>query len=267
MVRHTILNSLRGYRVKFGAEYGEMVIACDSRNYWRKREFPYYKASRKKHQDKSILDWKQVFGYMDTIKAEVKAFLPYRVIDVDGAEADDVIAALVHWDMGSVLGRSERILILSGDHDFIQLQTDPTVKQYDPIHKKWVTDRDPGKYLFEHVMRGDVGDGIPNVLSDDDTFVDASKKQKPLTQKRIDSIRATFDLKKLVAAASSEFSSGVYANYLRNKRLIDLSLVPPELEARIIESYETQAGKGREKLLPYFMSKNLRNLTQSVSDF
>ena len=253
MVRHMVLNSLRSYKVKFGSEYGEMVIACDNTNYWRKKVFPYYKANRKKNQEKSELDWKQIFECLNKIRAELKEYFPYRVIDIESAEADDIIATLIkhHYT-------EEKILILSGDKDFIQLHTFNNVKQFDPVRKKWISHNDPNRYLDEHILKGDAGDGIPNVLSADNCFV-VGERQKPLTQKKID---ALIDL-----GLEGKFDHPQCRNFMRNRSLIDLSLIPAEIAEKINQSYESQSGKSRDKMFNYFIANKLKHLMENIQEF
>ena len=253
MVRHMILNSLRSYKTKFGSKYGEMVIACDNTNYWRKQVFPYYKANRKKNQEKSEMDWRSIFETMNKIREELKVYFPYRVIDIESAEADDIIATLVEEAPST-----EDILILSGDKDFIQLHTYQFVKQYDPVRKKWITHEDPDRYLLEHVLKGDSGDGIPNVLSSDNCFV-VGDRQKPLTQKKIDAL--------IELDVQAKFDHPLFVNYWRNRKLIDLHYIPKEIKEKIMESYQGQTGKGREKLMNYFIANKLKNLMESIGEF
>lgn len=251
MVRHMVLNSLRSYKQKFGTEYGEMVIACDNTNYWRKQVFPYYKANRKKSQEASELDWKSIFETLNKIRSELKEYFPYRVIDIESAEADDIIATLVqHFSEFNPVD----ILILSGDKDFIQLHTHENVKQYDPVRKKWIKHEDPKQYLFEHVLKGDSGDGIPNILSSDNCFV-VGERQKPLTQKKID------------AMMKDGIDSKQQRNYERNKQLIDLSFVPAEIASKVIESYEAQQNKPRDKMFNYFIANKLKHLMEHIGEF
>lgn len=252
LFRHMVINSIRSYKQKFSNEYGEIVIACDDKNYWRKKVFPYYKANRKKNREASELNWTTVFNIFDKIKQELREYFPYRVIQVESAEADDIIATLVRHS------EDEKVLILSGDKDFVQLQTDSRVKQYDPVRKKWVTHDNPYRYLIEHILKGDAGDGIPNVLSDDDTFV-ANKRQKPLTQKKIDELEDT-DI-------SGKLDHPLFSNFYRNRRLVDLSLIPKEIKDQILTKYEQEAGKGREKIFVYFMLFKLKHLMENLSDF
>lgn len=256
MVRHMILNSLRSYKVKFGEDYGEMVIACDNTNYWRKQRFPYYKANRKKNIESSELNWKSIFECMNKIRSELKEYFPYRVIDVESAEADDIIATLVS-KFGTELNTGEKILILSGDKDFIQLHTYANVEQYDPTRKKWIKHDDPERFLHEHILKGDAGDGVPNVLSPDNVFV-VGDRQRPLTARKLEKIMGT-DLE--------EMDTTLARNYSRNACLIDLSFTPESIREKVMEQYNAQENRDRSKLLNYFIANKLKNLTEHLSEF
>ena len=255
MVRHMVLNSLRSYRNKFSNEFGELVIACDNKNYWRKQVFPYYKANRKKSQEASELDWASIFECMNKIRSELKEFFPYKVVDVDACEADDIIATLCKYS------DHDDVLILSGDKDFIQLHSYPNVKQYDPVRKKWINHPNPKQYKREHILRGDSGDGVPNVLSDDDTFVTPNKRQKPLTQKKIDAMLDMF------GNLAENIDKTTLRNYQRNIKLIDLYAIPDSVEERILDVYKSLESKPRDKLFNYFVSNKLKHLTEHIQEF
>lgn len=259
LLRHMILNSIRMNRTKFVGEYGEVVIACDSRNYWRKQLFPYYKASRKKTRDQSGLDWNEIFRVLNKVREELKEYFPYPVLNVETAEADDVIASLCKM-YGRDLG-GDPILILSGDKDFMQLQKYANVTQYDPIRKRFLKTNNPEKYLLEHILRGDTGDGIPNVLTEDDCFV-AGARQRQLRQKSIDEIMSA-DWPEDWSKADETF----VRNYNRNRSLIDLSYIPEDLEEKILEEYNSQLGKQRNKLFNYFIKNKLKHLTECIGEF
>jgi hypothetical protein len=254
MVRHMVLNSIRMYKTKFGPEYGEFVIACDNKNYWRKQLFPYYKANRKKSQAASELDWKAIFECLNKIRSELKEHFPYRIIDVESAEADDIIGTLC-IEFGNT---NEKILILSGDKDFQQLQRYINIRQYNPVMKKFITCNDPDKFLAEHILKGDAGDGIPNILSDDNCFVLGSR-QKPMTQKKMDDL--------INLGLDGKLDHPNFRNYVRNKQLIDLTQMPEGIKLQILESYDEQANKKSSNLLNYFIANRLKNLTESIQDF
>ena len=252
MVRHMILNSLRMYRTRFSSEFGEMVLCYDSRHYWRRDYFPQYKANRKKGREKSAQNWDAIFECLNTIKEEIRTNMPYKFLEVYGAEADDIIATICSE-------YNEEIMILSGDKDFIQLQKFPNVNQYSPITKKMVNGANPVGYLKEHVFKGDVSDGIPNVLSSDNTFVEGLR-QRPLGKNKIASwIEHDFN----DVAPNDE----VKRNYQRNQKLIDLTYIPSELSDEILETYRSSSYGDRSKLLNYFIQKRLKTLTESISEF
>ena len=252
MVRHMILNSLRMYRSRFSSEYGELVLCYDSKHYWRRDYFPEYKFGRRKSREKSTHDWDAIFLCLNEIKDELKNNLPYKFLEVYGAEADDIIGTLCATI-------SEEIMIISGDKDFIQLQRFPNVKQFSPITKKTVNGANPGGYLKEHIFKGDSGDGVPNVLSPDNTFTDGLR-QRPLGKKKIASwMEHDFD----DVAPNDE----VKRNYQRNRKLIDLTYTPDELSREIIDTYNEAPFGDRSKLLNYFIQKRLKNLTESIGEF
>jgi len=259
LLRHMILNSIRMNRVKFASEYGEMIIACDATDNWRKKYFPYYKANRKVSRDESSIDWKEMFRILNKIREELSEHFPYPTIRVETAEADDVIATLCH-EHGRELG-GEPILILSGDKDFQQLQRYANVNQYDPTRKRWIRCSDPETFLIEHILKGDASDGIPNVLSSDDTFV-ARARQKPMRQKFIDSV-----LEANKPEASTVFTDEISRNYQRNRVLIDLNCVPEDIAEQTLQMFEAQQDKGRGKLFNYFIKHKLKNLTECITEF
>ena len=252
MVRHMVLNSLRMYRTRFLSEFGEMVLCFDSKHYWRRDYFPEYKHSRRKNRGTDDKDWDSIFECLNNIKDEVKTHMPYKSVEVYGAEADDIIATLCSE-------YAEEIMILSGDKDFIQLQRFPNVKQYSPITKKMINGEDPVRYIKEHVFKGDTSDGVPNVLSPDNTFVDGLR-QKPMTKKKIE---AWIDHDFEDVAPNDE----VKRNYQRNLKLIDLTYTPVELSSEILETYRESPSGDRSQLLNYFIKKRLSILTESIGEF
>ena len=258
LVRHMVLNSLRGHNKKFRKEYGEMVIACDSKNVWRREIFPNYKAGRKATREKSQHDWDAIFSMLHTIKDEIRSFLPYKVIELETAEADDIIATLVKRIQNQVGPNHEKkVLILSGDKDFIQLHG-PNVKQYNPVLNKFVgKGEDPVIYIKEHILKGDRSDGIPNVLSDDNVFIDG-RRQRPLSKKKIES---------WVNEVFMTFTEEEQKNYSRNRKLIDLSCIPPELEEKIINEFIDAKVASRDKILNYFITKKLKTLIEVIDEF
>ena len=251
MVRHMILNSIRMYRMEHHDEYGEVVLTWDSKHSWRRDYFPEYKASRRKGREESDLDWEDIFGTLNKIRNEIKQNFPYKYLEVFGAEADDIIGFLCEEN------KNEKIMIISGDKDFIQLQKYPNVTQWSPITKKQVNGFDPTIYLKEHILKGDTSDGVPNILSPDNTFVDGLR-QRPLSRKKIQS---------WLLGGGSDWNDEVKRNFQRNSTLIDLSRTPEELKNQIRLEYNNAPHGDRSKLLNYFMQNKLKELTENIGEF
>lgn len=259
LIRHMVLNSLRMYNTKFGEKYGEMVICSDDKKYWRRDIFPYYKASRKKDREESPFDWTLIFETLNKVRDEIKENLPYKVIQVEKTEADDIIATLCHKH-GVYLKNdsSEKILILSSDKDFMQLQKFVNVEQFSPMGKKFLRSDDPQRFLKEHILKGDRSDGIPNFLSSDDTFV-AEVRQKPVTEKKLNT---------WVTQEPESFCNEVMLrNYKRNEMLIDLSKIPQDIQDRIIETYNSAPKNSRDKIFNYFIKYRMKMLMEHIQEF
>lgn len=256
IVRHIALNTYRHYRTKFRGKYGELVLCQDSGDCWRKGVFPLYKANRKKDREGNEDKWERVFGALNKIREEVRDHFPYKQMKVRGCEADDIIGVLVKRFHGD-----EPILIVSSDKDFFQLHKYEGVAQYSPMAKKMVRCDDPQGTLTEHIIRGDSGDGIPNILSDDDTLATEGKRQKPVTAKRMKELQESLVFGNLFSDES------VRKNWERNRTLIDLSQIPPEVEERVINTWEEPIGVSRSGLLNYFMEHRLKNLMECIGEF
>ena len=260
LVRHMVLNSLRGINKKFRKDYGELVIASDGKHSWRKQIFPNYKANRKKNREQSGHDWETIFDVINHIKSELKEFMPYKLIELETAEADDVIAVLIR-KMEKIVGpnHAKKILIVSGDKDFIQLHNE-WVKQYNPILNKYVgKDETPSIYIKEHILKGDRSDGVPNILSDDNVFVEG-RRQRPLSKKKINELICAGFLHTVLNDEEQK-------NYDRNRKLIDLTFIPQELEKKIKSEFDNIKVATRDKILNYFISRKLKTLIEVIDEF
>ena len=257
LVRHIILNSLRSYVRQFSQTYGKnVIICCDNRKYWRKEAFPYYKANRRKDRDASQINWSAIFEIAGKIKEEMKQSLPYKVLDVDGAEADDIIAVLV-----KKFAAQEPILILSSDKDYMQLQKHgKNIKQYSPILKRFIHTDDPELYIREHIIRGDRGDGVPNFLSADSTFVSGERQKTINNQKLTEWLKAPTPES---FCTTDEMKRG----YSRNQILVDMDYIPANICEAIVTAYLETKPATRSKLLTYLMAYKMKNLIPVADEF
>ena len=261
LVRHMILKSIRSYRNKFRGEFGDLIICCDDRNYWRKDSFPYYKGNRKADRENSKIDWNQLFGCLNTVRDELIEFFPYKVLRVDRAEADDIIGRVCNrfgMDTAMYYGVDEKILILSGDKDFGQLQKYSNVWQYSPATKKWIEVDDPKAFLQEHIIKGDSSDGIPNIASSDACVVEKIR-QTPIRKRKIESWKH-LDPKDYCG-------ENMLRNWHRNNTMVNLDMIPEDIITEIDRAFDTHKVPPRGGLFNYFIEKGLKELTQHIGDF
>lgn len=254
-IKHITFNSIRANKIKFEKDFGELVICADDTNYWRKNDFPYYKARRKEDQKKSEINWSELFKIMAEVRNDIKENFHYKLIQVPHAEADDIIGTLVHKH-GAIINasNSEPILILSGDKDFIQLHSYANVKQWSPAQKKWIGSNDPDKFLFEHILKGDRDDGVPNILSPDNSLA-MKIRQKPITKGRIERWN------------SGDFTEEEQKRFDRNAKLIDLTHTPKNIQDEILSQFAVEKPMNRAKIRKYFVKNSLGDLYKQINDF
>lgn len=247
LIRHMVLNSLRSVRSRFYGTYGELVICCDGPKVWRKDVYPYYKAKRKVSRDNSGIDWQLILSTVNKLRDELKETFPYKVLQVEGAEADDIIATLCR-------NTNEPSLIVSKDKDFLQLLSLGHVSHYSPkIQNMWTVD-DPRDFLEELILKGDSIDGVPNIMADPDVFMVPGKRQPPMTKKRLEAFK-------------QEIPPEFRENYERNKKLVSLFEIPEPLVNTIMETYRNCETRDRSGLLDYFIKHRLAQLSGSIGDF
>ena len=252
MVRHMVLNSIRGFNLKFKEEFGQQILCSDAEFPWRRKVFPHYKHTRRANREKSGQDWDNIFKLIMDIKEEIAENLPYMVLSVDNAEADDIIATLVKQQ------KEDKYIIISGDKDFIQLQKFDGVYQYSPILKRFIgEDMYAEEFLHQQIIKGDRSDGIPNILSPSDIFT-TKEKQRPINKKRLEEWSKLDDI---------PLGSETRQYYQRNKQLIDFTEIPKEIENQVINRYASYKVPNRSKLLPYFINYKLKSMMTNINDF
>lgn len=264
LIRHVILSQLKYYNTKYKQQYGKLIVCCDGRNYWRKKVFPYYKANRKAMRSKIDMDWNLIFETINEVIDDLHNNFLFPVIRVDYAESDDVIATLTKYFQdhevveGPMFDSKQDILIVSSDKDFVQLQTFDNVKQISPVTKKFVDDPNPALYLAKKCMIGDKGDGVPNVYSDDDAFINGKKCPK-MTQKRIDAL--------LEQGYENCTDATIKRNWHRNKVLIDFAYIPEKITNRILDEYQKPLQGNKQKIFEYLIKHQCNLLLNDINGF
>ena len=259
-VRHAVLKGIMYFNHRFSKDYGRMVLCFDSTNYWRTKEFKHYKAARKKKQKSGDIDWGRIYGFFSVVKEEISENTSFLTMQIPTLEADDIISTICEG-----YHDKEKILIVSSDKDFQQLQKYDNVKQYSPAHRDFIVCEDPEHFLIEHIIRGDSSDGIPNVMSDGDTFVTEDKKQKIMNAKRFNAI-----LDKVNDGSVYDSDYEYNENYERNERLIDLSLIPAGSKTSVVNAFEMEksiSNKREDSMMDYLISNNLKSLLEELDKF
>lgn len=166
LTKHYILEDLFDVSREFGSKFGELVICLDnpSDGYWRKDIYSGYKSSRKSGREKSEINFNEVFDELEPLIEQIQKNLPWKVVSVPKAEADDIILVL-----SREYNKFENILIYSPDKDMIQAQRNTeNVFQYSALTKKWLVPENKHEHMdhwiMEHCVLGDSGDDVPKVV-------------------------------------------------------------------------------------------------------
>jgi len=251
-VRHMAMMFFQTYRKKY-PKHGEIILCCDGPNSWRKEHYPYYKANRvrDKDVDDSGFDWKEFYRVLNLVREEMKTRMPYKVIHIDRVEGDDGMGVLARNLKGPHT-------VVSNDKDMGQLTRYEGVTIYSPLKGIEVKINDPERYLREHIIYGDKGDFVPNILSDDDVFVNPDKRQKSIFKKKLDGY--------MEGELTDHFPE---ENVKRNVLMIDLEQIPQEYCDKIMASYEEQKEKKvtRSQIYDYFVEKRLAKLLEDIQNF
>ena len=250
LLRHTVLNTIRQYKqMHRHVDHGGFVICCDSPKNWRKESFPEYKANRKKKRETDTTDWTSLFEFLHQMIDDLRNYFPYKVVKVESAEADDIIAVLTQEEM------KNPTTIISSDKDFIQLQKYEGVQQWSPLTKEWVKG-DPEASLWEKLVKVEAGDGVPNILSSDDTFIVEGKRQRPISKKKMEMWKED----------RSSWTDEMHRNFNRNEMMVDLEKTPESIRINIINQFREQVPP-HGRLMEYFTEKRLKNLMEHIEEF
>lgn len=258
-LKYVILNSLRANIKRFKLDYPDIVIAVDNGDggYWRRDIASYYKGNRKKHRDESDWDFDVIFKVVNSLKDGLVANFPYKILDIKRCEADDVAGVLVkHFH-----AKYEKIMLVSSDGDWSQLQKYNNIKQYNPVMAKQVKPKHggPGAVLKHKIIKGDRKDGIANILSAGDSVI-TETKQKMITNKNY--------TKWMTSNNPEEFCTPeMLARYKENERLLDLYQVPEKYENDILEAFNNYVLPKKSLIYPYLVTNGFSDMCNNISDF
>ena len=223
----------------------KLILASDSKNYWRKDIFPEYKAHRAKEREKSKIDYTKFFKEYGTFIKELKEVLPNtHFIEVERCEADDIIAVLCTEKY-----KNDTFINISTDSDFHQLLQYKNYVQFDPQKRRKIKHINPKQGLNIKILSGDRKDNIPPI------------------RPRIGKVTATG----LLSEGLDELlrDSTLKSSYDRNKQLIDLSMIPQEYKTKIMKEFNTFENKkfNSGALWQFLLKHKLDYLVKNVSTF
>jgi hypothetical protein len=228
--------------------YGKMCVAMDNKPYWRSEIFPHYKKNRKKLGDE--IHW----GIINEMELRLKDHTPWKIISIPTLEADDIIGTLA-----PIMAQKEECLIVSPDGDFRQLQIHENIHQIDIIRGRDMSCENPELFLREAFICGQTKDGIPNMLSDADTFVDPTKRQKPMTAKR---------KREFLKTDPAFWDDKTHlARYRENEKLIDLAKIPDDIKRKVKYEFALWPTTGKKPLRKYFVENRMAQCADNVRNF
>lgn len=272
MIKHSVFNSIRHNYNTHKSKYGKMVLACDSGS-WRYDVFPEYKHQRKvkRAADTSGIDWAYVNDVKDEIYSDLDKYFPFPLIKLPRCEGDDIIGVLTKYlsevpGVEDIFGNTDKesILIISSDKDNYQLHSlGKQIRQWSPMDKKLVGPKTSGRVaLLEKIVKGDSGDGVPNIKSTNKTFVDGIR-QKPISEKYLETFYSSNN------PIDECLTEDEKINYARNEQLVSYEKIPTDIQSAILLCYNEQLAKSHSKpnLMNYLTQNRMVNLLGQIHDF
>jgi hypothetical protein len=302
--RYYFLSSIFKYIEQFGIN--EVVLAVDSKKNWRKDVFPWYKGHRKLLRDKideeaegeGATEWFKFDEYyteLSTLLQEIKENIPFKVIEVESAEGDDVIGILTSKV-------NNEFVIVANDNDFVQLLKNDKVKLFNPLTKKFIECEDPKKQLMLKICKGDKGDFIPSIsdkhtykteflqycveklsiaknpsnaeviLNSDETVLYNSMFSF-MKEHGIKPSRVTIFSEKVAAGHINNDTLGQLLNeneemkkrFVRNGKLINLTYQPEELKVKVVDTYMDYEIPSLSGLFTYFVKRGYNGFLDDMS--
>lgn len=269
MLRHLVLNTIKQNLNTFKKQgYSEFIICVDNSTdgYWRKDIGYYYKQHRKIDRDESDWDFEGYFNNIHIIVDELKQNMPYKIIDINRIEADDIIAVLTK----KFCLESIPVMIVSSDGDFTQLHK-YGAKQYSPAQKKAVKPKhgSPQADLMYKLLKGDKKDTVApfNMRSDFHITKLDGERAKSIATKFVEKcIDATEEeLHELLLEKQEGIDQ--LARFKENQKLIDFDYIPEYIQNQILDSYTEANMQPKSKIYPYFVRSQLTQLMKDISMF
>lgn len=270
ILRHAIINSFTTLKKRFGAEYGELIIAVDGKKNFRKDIYEHYKAGRAEARKKSDIPWNIVFDIVHRLVDEAKENWPWAVIEVDRAEADDVMFVLVE-DIANHNTQSvgvmdddepEKVLLDTRDQDMFQIHR-PGLRQWDSRDRKFITlpsGMTAEAFRKDLIIRGDTTDGVENVFTPLGTLITPGVRQTACIAKRMNSVlqfENIFDY---------DLDPVIKERIKMNHQLVSSQGIPLDVRDEIVSKYKNRTINKKMKMLQYLQKHRCIRLIDEINN-
>jgi 5'-3' exonuclease len=262
--RYNVFNSLYSNLWKF-KNVREVILAVDDNLSWRKAVYSRYKESRKTKKKESRVDWKELYANMHKLTSELKHHMPFKVLRVKNAEADDVIAVLAR-------GFKNPCVIIARDEDYFQLfSKKKNLRVYDSISQKLYSPDDfenIKEFLLKLVFCGQKKDDIPNIITPDDwglTEETDAKRRPGFGEKAFDKIK--HDIKGFIEKGHINKIYGevdLHRNLKRNRFLMDFDKIPNTIVNRIADAYNNSTLPPIDNIYTFFEKYKMRSFLEDI---
>jgi len=204
---------------------GEIVVAVDDHHSWRKIYWERYKESRKTKRDTDMVNWNDLFRHMDEFLINIRDYIPFKVLKVKNAEADDTVAVIC-------MEGEDKYHIISTDEDYLQL-SGKNVIIYNPRKKEEVSCEDPEQFVVTKCLTGQSKDDIFNIKTPLDWG---------LTPESIGKRKPGFGPKSAEKVLKAGYEQWLTENNLEerfhvNQVLIDFRKIPKVIRKRVMDAY------------------------------
>lgn len=233
-------------------EAGEIVLAVDDKTSWRKSYFPRYKESRKDKREKTGINWDSLFATINVYIADIKHHMPFKVLRIRSAEADDVIGVIC-------MSIPNPCVISSNDEDYLQLVSD-TVRVWNPSKREYMVCEDPQEFLDMKCLTGQAKDDIFNVLTP------GNFGQTPETLNKRKPGLGDKTAQKIIKEGLNEWlaKNNLEENFKRNKVLIDFRNIPNVIGTRVMDAYDQYNFPPPQNMFGFFKKYQMRGY---IEDF
>lgn len=255
LVYDSIYSCIKRFRIS------EVVLAVDDKVSWRRSYFPRYKESRKKQRDKSDVDFKIVFSVINKFIRELKHSMPFKIIKVRSAEADDVIGILA-LEFGNCI-------VSSNDEDFMQLVGEKDNRLWNPSNQKFsefpininkdkkgtpVMCKSKEEFLNYKILMGQPKDDIFNIKTP------TNWGKTPETEGKRKPGFGVISAQKVMKAGVHEWieKEQLEDRYKRNSVLIDFHRIPNVINNRIGDVYNNHTYPPPENIYKFFKEFQMR---------